>query len=57
MLASPRSRLVLRSPAAANHHDPVMTCYLPRSDTWQRASLRRRDEEEFRMRNNVRRLG
>jgi hypothetical protein len=35
-----------------------MTNYLPRSDTRQRASLRRRGEkEEFMMRNNVQRLG
>jgi NAD(P)-dependent dehydrogenase (short-subunit alcohol dehydrogenase family) len=35
-----------------------MTNYLPRSDTRQRASLRRRDgEEEFMMRNNMQRLG
>jgi hypothetical protein len=70
MIAPPRSRPVLRSPAAANHHDPVMTSYLPRSDTWQRASLlprgdtwqraslrRRGEKEEFMMRNNVQRLG
>jgi hypothetical protein len=35
-----------------------MTSYLPRSDTRQQASLRRRDEtEEFMMRNNGQRLG
>jgi len=29
MHAPPRSRPVLRCPGAANHHDPVMTSYLP----------------------------
>jgi hypothetical protein len=71
MHAPPRSHPVLRCPGAANHHDPVMISYLPRSnprpvdrlgqgerhDTRQRALLRRRDEEEFMMRNNVQRLG
>ncbi len=32
MHAPPRSRPVLRCPGAANHHDPVMTSYLPRSN-------------------------
>jgi len=71
MHAPPRSRPVLRCPGAANHHDPVMTSYLPRSNPRpidrlarendmtprQRAWLGRRDEEEFTMRTNVQRLG
>ena len=32
MHAPPRSRPALRCPGAANHHDPVMTSYLPRSN-------------------------
>jgi hypothetical protein len=62
---------VPRCPGAANHHDPVMTFYLPPSSPRpvdrlvtndmtprQRAWLGRRDEkEDLTMRTNVQRLG
>jgi hypothetical protein len=58
MHTPPRSRPARRCLGAADHHDPAVTNYLHRSDTRQRASLRRRDEkEEFMMRTNVQRLG
>src|SRR5689334_4980177 len=41
MLAPPRSRPVLRSPAAANHQDPVTTSYQPGGEPEPVANLAR----------------
>jgi hypothetical protein len=40
MHAQPRFRPVLRCPGAADHQDPVMTSYLPRSNPGPRAGAR-----------------